>query len=50
MPKSDYMLRHLSTKEQQETWLDIYKTMKERYMIGFLLGVISSIPASFALC
>jgi uncharacterized protein YacL len=50
MPKSDYILRHLNTKEQQETWLEIYKTMKGRYLAGFLIGALSSVPVSFALC
>jgi hypothetical protein len=50
MPKSDYMLNHLKTKEQNMEWLEVYKTMKYRYFIGFLLGVFAAIPLSHSLC
>ena len=36
MPKSDYMLNHLKTEEENKRWLEVYKTMKQRYLIGFL--------------
>jgi hypothetical protein len=50
MPKSDYMLKHLKTQEENEAWLSIYKTMKQRYLIGIILGALASIPLSNALC
>lgn len=50
MPKSDYMLNHLKTAEQNKAWLDVYKTMKYRYMIGVLGGALAAIPLSYALC
>lgn len=50
MPKSDYMLNHLKTPAQNKAWLEIYKTMKNRYVIGFLIGSLSAIPISYALC
>lgn len=50
MPKSDYMLNHLKTEEQNKAWLNIYKTMKQRYMLGVIGGVIAAIPLSYALC
>jgi uncharacterized membrane protein len=50
MPKSDYMLVHLKTKEENEAWLRVYKTMKYRYITGFLLGAAAAVPLSMALC
>lgn len=50
MPKSDYMLNHLKTEEQNKAWLEVYKTMKQRYFLGFLFGAVAAIPLSHALC
>ena len=50
MPKSDYMLNHLKTVEENKAWLDIYKTMKNRYMLSFLIGSLSAIPLAYSLC
>lgn len=50
MPKSDYMLRHLSTKEEIEAWLDVYLVMKTRYILGFIFGSLAAIPLSYSLC
>ncbi len=50
MPKSDYMLNHLKSGEQTKAWLEIYKTMKARYFIGFVLGAISAVPIGNSLC
>ena len=41
MPKSNYMVPHLTTVEQRVAWLDIYKEMQSRCKIGFLLGLVS---------
>jgi len=41
MPKSTYMLEHITNQEQSKAWLEIYKTMKYRCHIGMLLGAIS---------
>ncbi len=49
-PKSDFMLRHLKTPEQVEAWLDVYKSMKYRYLFGIVLGALSSVPFSRVLC
>jgi uncharacterized membrane protein len=49
-PKSDYMLNHLTTPQEINAWLDVYKTMKYRFIVGFLLGAIASVPISNALC
>ncbi len=50
MPKSDYMLNHLKTPEQNKRWLDIYKTMKNRYLLGFILGILAAIPLGNTFC
>lgn len=50
MPKSDYMLNHLKTSEQNKAWLEIYKTMKQRYMMGVIGGALAAIPLSYAMC
>ncbi len=50
MPKSDYMVRHLKTEEQNNAWMDVYLTMKQRYMFGFALGAVASIPFAMSLC
>lgn len=50
IPKSDYMLNHISSEEENKAWLYVYKNMKNRYIIGFLLGAVASIPISNALC
>ena len=48
-PKSDYMIRHLNTKQQREAWLNIYKEMQFRCKMGFVLGVISFLIYGLAL-
>jgi uncharacterized membrane protein YfcA len=50
MPKSDYMLNHLKTKEENQAWLSVYKTMNYRYLIGFVLGALAAIPLGNVLC
>ena len=50
MPKEDYILNYLKTEDEKKTWLEIYKTMRNRYTFGMLLGFISSIPISNSLC
>lgn len=50
MPKSDYMLNHLSSKEEIQAWLKVYKTMKTRYILGMVLGLLASIPISLSFC
>ena len=50
MPKSDYMLNHLKTPEENKAWLEVYKTMKYRYFFGFLLGALAAIPFANILC
>ncbi|NDB35193.1 MAG: hypothetical protein EB023_07565 [Flavobacteriia bacterium] len=50
MPKSDYMLNHLKTPEQNKAWLEMYKTMQSRYLLGMLLGALSALPIANAFC
>jgi len=50
VPKSDYMLNHLDTQEQTKAWLSVYKTMKQRYLVGFILGSLAAIPIANSLC
>lgn len=50
MPKSDYMLNHLKTAEENVAWLEVYKTMKSRYFIGFVLGALAAIPLAQSFC
>ena len=48
-PKSDYMVKHLTTKRQRETWLDIYREMQFRCKMGFVLGVLAFLIYGLAL-
>ena len=50
MPKSDYMLNHLKTQEQNKAWLAVYKTMKQRHVVGFILGSLAAIPFALSMC
>ena len=40
-PKSNYMVPHLTTKEQRIAWLNIYREMPYRCKMGLLLGLVS---------
>ena len=41
MPKSTYMLEHITTAEQARAWLEIYKEMKINCHIGMILGMVA---------
>ena len=41
MPKSDYMLNHITNQEQAKAWLEIYKAMKKKCYTGMILGVLA---------
>jgi Flp pilus assembly protein TadB len=49
-PKSDYMLHHLKTPEENRAWLEVYKTMKQRYVVGLILGGLAAVPLSYSFC
>ena len=40
LPKSDYMIRHLETKEQRMAWMNISRNFMKKKMIGFILAVV----------
>ena len=33
LPKSDYMVHHLSREDQREAWINVYKEMKNNHLI-----------------
>lgn len=49
-PKSDYMLNHVTNGEESRAWLEMYKSMKHRYMAGFILGSCVAIPLVYSFC
>lgn len=49
-PKSDYMLNHIKNDKEAKAWMEVYKTMKTRYMVGLALGALAAIPLSNAFC
>ncbi len=50
LPKSDYMLNYLKTPEENQKWLEVYKTMKSRYYIGFILGIVGAVLLGSVYC
>ena len=49
-PKSDFMLNYLKTPEENKAWLEVYNTMKSRYIIGFLISSIAAVPLANSMC
>lgn len=49
-PKTTYMLLHLNNKEQVEGWLNIYKTMKYKYMVSILVALIGYLILGIGCC
>ena len=49
-PKSDWMILYLNDPKQRELWLDIYKTMKQKFHLGFLFGLVAVMMFSNASC
>ena len=49
-PKSDYMLNHVTNGEESKAWLEMYKTMKHRYVMGFILGSLVAVPLAYTFC
>jgi len=39
-PKTTYMLQHLTTQDQVDAWLEIYKEMKLKKIVGMIAGTI----------
>ena len=40
-PKTTYMIQHLENREQNEAWLNIYRTMQVKYPTGLVLGIVA---------
>jgi hypothetical protein len=38
-PKSDWMLNHLTSKEETSAWIEMYRSMQYKYHFGLVLGV-----------
>ena len=49
-PKKTYLVSKLTSKEQIDNWLTIYRTMQLRYHLGFALGLIGVAVGSQAFC
>ena len=49
-PKSTYMLEHTYNTEQNKAWLAIYKEMKMRHTMGFLLGLVGYYVFANGIC
>ncbi len=40
IPKTDYMITHLTTDGQRQAWLDVYKYMRLLYHAGFAVTIV----------
>lgn len=40
-PKSDWMLNHVTDKDQVHAWLLMYRSMSYNYHLGIVLGIIA---------
>jgi len=40
-PKSDWMLNHITTPEQNKAWLGMYRGMQVYYHTGLVLGIVA---------
>lgn len=49
-PKSTYMLKHLTSSDQVNAWLSIYKEMKVRNYVGMLLGILGYLLIGVGWC
>lgn len=49
MKKNKYMLNYLTNKDQIDGWLDVYKTMQNKYHIGMMLGIIGYILLGYGI-
>ena len=49
-PKNDYILKYLKSEDENKAWLEVYKTMRSRYMLGMILGALAAIPISNSFC
>lgn len=47
-PKSDWMLKHISSPEEAKAWLQMYREMSYNYHMGIALGIIAVGVFAFA--
>ncbi len=47
MPKSKWMLDNVSTPEQAQKWLAIYRYMSMRWHMGLLLGLLGAVAGCY---
>ena len=47
-PKTDWMLNHIHTSEENKAWLEMYRSMQKYYHIGLVLGIIAVALFAFA--
>lgn len=47
-PKTTYMIQHLENREQNEAWLNIYRTMQVKYHTGLVLGIVAIMIFAYA--
>ena len=40
LPKRDYMIRHLETKEKRMAWMNTSRNFMKKKIIGFILAVV----------
>jgi uncharacterized protein YacL len=40
-PKSDWMLKHISSPEEAKAWLQMYREMSFNYHMGMALGIVA---------
>jgi len=41
MPKTEFMLEYLTSSDQIEKWVDVYRDMQVRYVGGFAFGALA---------
>ena len=49
-PKSNWMLKELSTPEQKEQWLKVYRAYSWNYHLSMLLGLIGAGLLGYGVC
>ena len=49
-PKSDWMVLHLKSGEETQSWLKVYRTMQYNYHVGLVLGILAVVAFGNALC
>ena len=47
-PKSDWMLKHVESKEQTQAWLQMYRACSFNYHAGLVLGIVGMGIFAFA--